>query len=93
MTCFVWWQWRQGEDASIPWRVAGQRSVYSSVLMSFFGLGSVQLIAYYLPMYFQVIKGNTPVQSGIRFLATVLGNLVSSILTGGLGMYLLRLIL
>jgi MFS family permease len=82
---FGYWQWRQGDDASIPFRVAGKRSVYSSVLMSFFGLGSVQLIAYYLPMYFQVIKDDTPVKSGIRFLPSVLGNLVSSILTGGLG--------
>lgn len=87
MACFAYWQYRQGEEASIPFRVAGQRSVYSAVLMSFFGLGSVQLIAYYLPMYFQVIKGNTPVQSGIRFLPNVLGNLVASIVTGGLGMY------
>ena len=87
MGVFLWWQWRQGDDASISFRVAGKRSVYSSVLMSFFGLGSVQLIAYYLPMYFQVIKGNSPVKSGIRFLASVLGNLFSSVVTGGLGEY------
>lgn len=86
MGCFAYWQWRQGEDASITFRIARQRSVWSAVMLSFFGMGSIQLIAYYLPMYFQVIKGNTPVQSGIRFLPTVLGNLVSSIVTGGLGM-------
>ena len=79
MACFGYWQWRQGDEASIPLRVARQRSVYSAVLMLFFGLGSVQLIAYYLPMYFQVIKGNTPVQSGIRFLPSVVGNLVASV--------------
>lgn len=79
----------QGDEASIPSRVARQRSVCSAVLMSFFGLGSVQLIAYYLPMYFQVIKDNTPVQSGIRFLPGVLGNLVASVVTGGLGTYYL----
>jgi hypothetical protein len=88
MACFVYWQWRQGEEASIPLRIAAQRSVYSSVLMSCFGMGSIELIRYYLPIYFQVIKGDTPLVSGIRFLPTVLGNLVSSIITGGLGMHI-----
>ena len=82
---FAAWQWYQGDEASIPPRIMGQRSVYSAAAIVFFGLGSVQIIAYYLPIWFQVIKGVSPVQSGIRFLATVLGNLVGSILFGGLG--------
>lgn len=35
-------------------------------------------------MWFQVIKGDTPVQSGVRFLPTVLANFVMSILSGAL---------
>jgi hypothetical protein len=82
---FMVWEWRQGDEASIPRRIIGQRSVYSAAAIVFFGLGSVQIIGYYIPMWFQVIKGVSPVGSGIRFLPMVLGNFVGAILFGGLG--------
>jgi hypothetical protein len=82
---FAAWQWHQQDEASIPPRIIGQRSVYSAAAIVFFGLGSVQIIAYYIPMWFQVIKGVSPTKSGIRFLPMVLGNFVGSILFGGLG--------
>lgn len=89
MGIFAYWQYRIGDDASIPFRIVGQRSVYSSVAMLFFGLGAVQMMGYYIPMWFQVIHGASPVHSGIRFLPTVGGNLVASVVTGGLGKCLL----
>lgn len=88
MIClFAVWEWNQQNEASIPPRIMGQRSVYSAAVIVFFGLGSVQIIGYYIPMWFQVIKGVSPVGSGIRFLPLVLGNFVGSILFGGLGMF------
>jgi hypothetical protein len=88
MICiFTVWEWHQGDEASIPRRIMGQRSVYSAAAIVFFGLGSVQIIGYYIPMWFQVIKGVNPVGSGIRFLPMVLGNFVGAILFGGLGMF------
>ena len=88
MIClFAVWEWHQQDEASIPPRIMGQRSVYSAAAIVFFGLGSVQIIGYYIPMWFQVIKGVSPVGSGIRFLPLVLGNFVGSILFGGLGMF------
>lgn len=65
----------------------GQRSVDSAAAIVFFGLRSVQIIGYYIPMWFQVIKGVSPVGSGIRFLPLVLGNFMGSILFGGLGVF------
>ena len=84
---FAVWEWHQQDEASIPPRIMGQRSVYSAAAIVFFGLGSVQILGYYLPMWFQVIKGVSPVGSGIRFLPMVLGNFVGAILFGGLGMF------
>lgn len=85
MIMFAAWQWHQQDEASIPPRIMGQRNVYSAAGMVFFGLGAVQLQAYYLPVWFQVIEDATPVQSGIRFLPTVLGNFFMAIVSGGLG--------
>ena len=82
---FAAWQWFLKDEASIPPRIMCQRSVYSAAVVVFMGMGSVQLIAYYLPMWFQVIKNDTPLESGIRFLFSVLGGLLGSIIPGGLG--------
>lgn len=87
MIAFGAWQWKQQDEASIPPRIIGQRSILSAIVVVFLGMGSVQLIAYYLPIYFQVIKAESPVHSGIRFLPTVLANFTASILTGGLGSF------
>ncbi len=83
---FTAWQWYQQDEASIPSRIMGQRSVYSAAAVVFVGMGSVQLIAYYLPMWFQVIKDDTPLQSGIRFMFSVLGGLLGGVIPGGLGL-------
>ncbi len=88
MIClFAIWEWYQQDEASIPPRIMGQRSVDSAAAIVFFGLRSVQIIGYYIPMWFQVIKGVSPVGSGIRFLPLVLGNFMGSILFGGLGVF------
>jgi hypothetical protein len=86
MIVFAGWQWRQQDEASVPPRIIRQRSILAAMVIVFMGMGSVQLIGYYLPLYFQVIKGASPVHSGLRLLPTVLANFLASILTGGLGM-------
>lgn len=78
------WQWHQGDEASIPFSVMGQRSVYSAAIVVFTGLGAVSVMAFYLPMWFQVVKDATPVESGIRFLPNVAGNVFMGVIAGGL---------
>ena len=39
---FALWQWHQKDNASIPFRIFTQRSVYSAAATLFFGLGAVQ---------------------------------------------------
>jgi len=51
ISLYMLWQWRQGDDASIPPRIFLQRNMWSACIILFFGLGSVILAAYYLPLW------------------------------------------
>lgn len=47
-----------------------------------FAMASSFTAAFSLPIYFQSVKGATPVMSGVYTLPTVLGQLVFSVLSG-----------
>lgn len=70
------------ETASIPARVITQRSVFLAAMFTFFIAGSMLMLVYYLPIWFQTVKLVDPLKSGIYTLPLVLSLVVSSILNG-----------
>lgn len=83
---FVSWEGYKGEDAMIPGNIVARRTITFSVLFSFFHFGSVGIMNYYLPEWFQVVEGASPLQSGTRTLASVLAQIVGTLSAGFLGM-------
>ncbi|KAI1078845.1 MFS general substrate transporter [Whalleya microplaca] len=82
--CFCFWQWKQGERAIIPLRILRKRSICMGALVLFFlGMSSLTY-AYYLPIYFQSVQGVSTVESGVRFIALVLPQIVGLVVVGGL---------
>ncbi|RFU29857.1 hypothetical protein B7463_g6471, partial [Scytalidium lignicola] len=73
--------WRQ-EDATVPPRIIIQRSIACSALYSFFLGGTMISLIYFLPLWFQAIKGATPLHSGIDNLPLVLSLVVATIIVG-----------
>ena len=82
---FALWQWRQQEEASIPPKILLQRTIGFGAVAGGLTLGGFQVITYFLPIWFQVIWGVSPTGSGIRYLPTVLGNILISIISGAFG--------
>jgi hypothetical protein len=75
--------WKQ-ENATLPPRILKYRSVTAA---SFFALcisGSMTLIVYFLPTWFQAIQGVDALESGIRTLPLIISLLLASIVSGGL---------
>jgi hypothetical protein len=83
---FVAWEYRCGEKAMMPLGLLKRRIVYSSCLASVFQMGGVQMVAYYLPLWFQVIKGASPSMSGVYFLGSVGPQIAASLVSGALSM-------
>ncbi|KAH8888156.1 MFS general substrate transporter [Thozetella sp. PMI_491] len=79
---WVIWNWRQGDDALLPFSMAKRRLVWASGLSSFWILTTVTVQAYFLPIYFQAANGTTPFMSGVYYLPTILSQLLMVLSTG-----------
>lgn len=81
---FIYSQIKLGERATLPVRIVSQRTVAATSLFSGLFGGAFFVLIFYLPLYFQSIKGVSATKSGIDILPLILSNVVASIVTGGL---------
>nr|QZS37290.1 MFS-type transporter [Talaromyces sp.] len=72
------------EQATLPPRIFLQRSIASGFWVSLCVGAHMNLLVYYLPIYFQAIDDASAVNSGIRLLPMVIPIVIASILTGQL---------
>jgi MFS family permease len=82
---FLAWDYYKGDGAMIPFSMARKRTVWASCLVYGFMIAQVFCGSYYLPIYFQGVKGVTPTLSGVYLLPTLLSQLFSAISSGMLG--------
>lgn len=81
---FVAVEIKQGDRATIPPSMMARRTLWACTIFVFFLGGSFMVITYYIPIWFQAIKGTTAIQSGINNLPSILAAVVFSIVSGGL---------
>lgn len=84
---FVAWQWYSGDSALVPPRLFHYRTVILASGACLLGPGGVACIIYYLPIWFQAVQGVTPIVSGVRYLPSVLSDVLTSIIGGGVVMH------
>ncbi|KAJ9626359.1 hypothetical protein H2203_003991 [Taxawa tesnikishii (nom. ined.)] len=81
---FVVFEWWMNERALLPRRILKQRTITIMVTYMIFNAGLFFSLLYYLPIYFQSIKGTTAANSGVRNLPLILGVALFSIVSGGI---------
>lgn len=77
-------QWYQGERALIMASFLRNRTLLIGSLFEFFISGSFYVALFYLPIYFQIVKGVSAMASGIRLLPLVLGLTLTQIILGAI---------
>jgi hypothetical protein len=82
---FLAWEYHRGDDAMIPFSVTFQRSVIFSCLFQLCMMGAYISNIYYMPEWFQVIKGASPVHSGVMTLPSVASQTISTAFAGIIG--------
>ncbi|KAI1752006.1 MFS general substrate transporter [Xylaria castorea] len=81
---FLFVQWRQQENATVPPRIFRNRTVWSGSFFAFSIGSAFFLFIYYIPIWFQSVQGVSAVNSGIRNLPMLLSVVVASLVAGGL---------
>ena len=91
LVVFVAIQIWKGDNATVPLRVLKNRTIASGSAFTICLGGAFFLFIYYIPIWFQAIKGDSPVNSGIHnipmVLSLVLMSMVAGILTAKIGYY------
>ncbi|KAI1134675.1 putative efflux pump antibiotic resistance protein [Hypoxylon sp. FL0543] len=73
--------WKK-EGATVPPRIVKQRSIAASLWFGFFHGAGMMILVYYLPIWFQAVKGVDAIESGIMLLPLILSTVVGSMLSG-----------
>ncbi|OAP64273.1 hypothetical protein AYL99_00245 [Fonsecaea erecta] len=81
---FAGWEVFKGEKAMIPPAIARNRLVIFGCVTSFLQIGALLSLSYYLPVWFQVVKDESPVMSGVMVLPTAIAQAISGVTAGKL---------
>lgn len=79
---FIGIQIWKGDNATVPPRIIRQRSMAFGATFIFLLGGSFFILVYYIPIWFQAIKGVSATTSGIMSIPLVLSIVIFSILSG-----------
>ncbi|KAL4778866.1 putative MFS transporter [Aspergillus varians] len=81
---FLAWEYTRGDGAMIPFSLLRERIIWSASATMFFFYGVLYCVNYYLPIYFQVVKGDSALMSGVHLLPTIISQLVFAVVSGSL---------
>lgn len=80
---FLAWEYRRGATAMLPLGMFRQRVVAAATLVQFSTMGSVMVTIYYMPVWFQAVRGRTPTVAG-AFLVPMVGAQILTAVGGGI---------
>ncbi|KAF2866568.1 putative MFS transporter [Massariosphaeria phaeospora] len=75
-------QWYQGDRALIVPVFLTNRVLIVGAVFEFFIAGCFNLALFYLPIYFQAVRGVSAISSGVRLIPVILGLTISQIAVG-----------
>ena len=79
---FIYNQFRRGDNAALPIRIVKRHTVIVSLVFITFLNSAGNVLEYYMPIYYQVVRGYTPAQSGLLMLPILIAATVGAIGSG-----------
>ncbi|TKY85287.1 hypothetical protein EX895_006367 [Sporisorium graminicola] len=91
LLAFIAWQIYMKDRALLPPKVFVERSVLGSFWYMWFLAASMTVLFYYVPIWFQVVKGQTPIRSSYSTLASIVpfcgANIIAGVIVKKTGHY------
>lgn len=81
---FLFWEHRRGDNAMMPFPVLRLRVLWSGSASMFFFFGCLFCAGFYLPIYFQAVRDDTALMSGVHTLPNVISRGVFAMLAGAM---------
>jgi hypothetical protein len=79
---FLAWEYYKSDAAMIPFSMVRKKTVWASCLIYGLVMGQLFCLSFYLPIYFQGVKGASPTMSGVYILPGVLSHVFTSLSSG-----------
>ncbi|KAI8183911.1 Efflux pump mlcE [Colletotrichum sp. SAR 10_77] len=83
---FMGWEYRAGANALMPLEIFKNKVVACGAAMNTCLFGITYIATYFIPIYFQSILGDSPMESGIHMLPSIIGSIVMTLLSGMMGL-------
>ncbi|KAL3494136.1 major facilitator superfamily domain-containing protein [Aspergillus germanicus] len=79
---FSAWEIYRGDTAMIPFKLLKGRSIALSICFALLVMGGYIVPVYYLPEWFQIVRGASPMRSGVMLLPSVVTQVFSAMVSG-----------
>ncbi|KAJ5641800.1 hypothetical protein N7490_005800 [Penicillium lividum] len=79
---FLLWDYKKGDAALLPFSIARRRSVWSSCFVYGLFMGNLYTASYWVPVYFQGVKGASPTMSGVYILPMIIAHVIAALSSG-----------
>ncbi|GFF52506.1 putative HC-toxin efflux carrier TOXA [Aspergillus lentulus] len=84
LALFVAWAIHQGDESLIPPHILREPNLFFGCWISGLQGGATIMVGYYLPLWFQAVKGASPTGSGLMMLPTMISQILGSMTSGAL---------
>lgn len=82
MVAFLYNQVRRGDAATLPMHILKRRSVIAGFVFVVTSNSTGNVLEYYLPTYYQVVRGFSPAQSGYMMLPFIIAGTIGALVHG-----------
>ena len=82
LAAFVYNQFRRDDAAALPLRVIKRRTVIAGFIFIMCANSTGNVLEYYLPTYYQIVRGYSPAKSGYMLLPILIGATIGSLVHG-----------